>query len=91
MKRATREIKRLIEVNAKHRKGFRLGEVGLPFILRQADAELQELCESPNDPDEMADLLGILIHYAIRKGWTEKYLEDILLDKLKLRFSEETT
>jgi hypothetical protein len=89
MIQAWRQIERLIEVNAEHRKGFRLTEVGPDFVLRQAAEELRELTEAPSDITELADLFGVLIHYAIKRGWTIAQLEEVLLMKLGLRFSEE--
>lgn len=88
MKRAWKAIQRLVEKNAKHRKGFRLQEVTLPFILEQALAELKELQEQPDDPVEMADLLGVLLHYAVKQGWPIELLESYMLEKFKKRFTE---
>lgn len=87
MKKAWYKIKSLIHSNATHRKGFRLAEVKPPFILAQALEEFGELMESPDDPVEMADLLGVLIHYSIKQGWTLELLESYLIEKLDMRFS----
>ena len=86
MIKAWLEVERLIEVNAKHRRGFYLQEVRPPFILKQATGELQELCVSPNDINELADLLGVLFHYAIKQGWTNDAIESAMLKKFKERF-----
>jgi len=80
------EIKRLIERNAKHRKGFRLREVSDVFVLDQAQDELTELKDEPDDPEELADLIGILMHYAQKKDWSWEMLEMLLMQKLKDRF-----
>lgn len=87
MKRAWKKIERLIAQNAEHRKGFRLASVQREFVLLQAGEEFQELVESPDDPYEMADLLGVLIHYAIKQGWTMEFLESLLIEKLGKRFT----
>lgn len=88
MKKAWEEIKRLVGINATHRKGFRLQEVSRHFILNGARAETIELFDTPNDPFEMADIMGCLIHYCLKSGWTEEEIETCLLQKLKERFSE---
>jgi len=82
------EIMRLIDNNAKHRKGFGIAEVDEPFILEQAQAELNELKDAPDDPEELADLIGVLMHYAQKKGWSWEMLERLLVEKLKVRFEE---
>jgi hypothetical protein len=88
MKRAWRKIEALIKTNARHRRGFRLQDVELPFVLDQARGEFDELTDAPDDPSEMADLLGVLIHYSIKQGWTMEVLESYLIEKLNQRFSE---
>lgn len=87
MKRAWDAVAELIRLNATHRKGFKLGEVKPPFILMQMQMEMNELRESPDSSEEWADLLGILIHYAQKKGWVMDRLEDIMLMKFKERFT----
>lgn len=86
--RAWQEIRHLIDTDAQHRKSFHLKNVSCEFVLDQAKQELQELCESPTDPEELADLIGVLIHYAIKRGWSEKFIENKLLEKLALRFNQ---
>jgi predicted house-cleaning noncanonical NTP pyrophosphatase (MazG superfamily) len=88
MKKAWAEIERLIAVNARHRKGFNIADAKPLFILAQANDELNELLESPANPDELADTLGVLFHYAIKKGWTMEFLEKLMLNKFKERFAE---
>lgn len=83
-----RELERLVSVNAQHRSGFRLGEVSTFKVLHQAAGELLELAATPSDPMELADLLSILFHYAIRKGWAMADLERLMLEKLKERFTQ---
>jgi hypothetical protein len=84
------EVERLIAENAQHRKGFRLQEVSLDFLFNHAADELQELRDSPTDPVEFVDLLAILIHLAIRQGWTPAMLERIGVEKMQLRFAPVT-
>lgn len=88
MRKVWSKIELLIKANALHSRGFRLGEVELPFVLSQAEDEFRELKDAPDDPSEMADLLGVLIHYSIKQGWTMEALESYLSEKLDLRFSE---
>ena len=90
MRKVWNKIDRLIKANARHRRGFRLQEVDLPFVLSQVEAELQELKDAPDDPSEMADLLGVLIHYSIKQGWSMELLESYLSEKLDLRFEKVT-
>lgn len=86
MERCWNEAKRLLESNARHRKGFRLQELSEETVLSQAQSELNELKLSPDDPDEMADVLGVLFHYANKKGWTMEEIEQRMLDKFSIRF-----
>lgn len=88
MTNAWNEICRLIDVRAVHRQGFVLADVRPIFILGQAQGELDELKRDPQDPVELADLLGVLFHYAIKQGWTMEQLERLMLDKFKKRFTE---
>ncbi len=86
MQKAWDEIAKLVAANAVHRKGFTLGQVSDEFILAGAQSELDELKQTPNDPVELSDLLGVLFHYAIKKGWPLALLESCLLEKLAIRF-----
>jgi len=88
MKAAWQEVERLIKVNARHRSGVQMGQVDNYTILRHAWSELSELNANPSDPGELADLLGVLIHYAVKHGWTEDGLEQLMLHKFKERFTE---
>lgn len=90
MQRAWSEIARLVRVDAQHRKGFRLSEITPAFILDQTQGELDELKAAPHDPEELADVLGCLFHYAFRMGWTPGQLEDLMLAKFAARFHEDS-
>ena len=87
MQKAWEKIRFLIESNAQHRKGFRLQEVELPFILNQAQLELIELMEEPDDMMELVDIFGVLIHYAVKQGWDIDIIEKNLIEKLDIRFN----
>ena len=88
MKDVWKFIEELIAANAQHRKGFRLQRVASSFVLAQAIEEMNELCNAPDDIEELGDLFGVLIHYAIKKGWTIQQLEAAMFRKLKQRFSD---
>lgn len=87
MNTAWQVIEQLVRDNAKHRKGFRLADVSRDHILSSARDELTELQQAPYDITELGDLVSILIHYAIKNGWTQEALEQAMLDKLKIRFA----
>ena len=86
MQKAWDEIRRLVRVNARHRKGWYLGELPASCQLAHAVCELGELLAAPDDPDELIDVLGCLFGYAAKKGWALDDLERRLLDKLAARF-----
>lgn len=92
MKRVWKKIERMIKANVKHkRKNFRLGDAGINTVLAHAIEEFKELSFAPDDPAEMADLLGILIHYCIKQGWTIEFVEAKIIEKLDLRFDKVKT
>lgn len=85
--RAWDTIRRYSEANAQHwRKGYRLGEVTVEFILAAAADELQELREAPTDISEMADVMACLIHACQRQGWSPSDIGAEIERKLELRF-----
>ena len=86
MKKSWKKIESMIKEGYVHRKGFILHEVKPPFILGQAIEEFRELIESPDDPWEMADLFGVLIHYCLKQNWSMELIESYLNEKLDLRF-----
>ena len=88
MKTIWNRIQELIAARAIHnRKNFDLAEVRPQFIMGQAVAEFGELIQEPDDPEELGDVLSILLHYAIKKGWTLEDLEQRMLRKLDARFT----
>ncbi len=86
MLRAWKEVARIAAMEATHRRGFKLTKVSDEFILEGAVAELDELRDTPNNPMELADVFGCLIHYAIKKEWPMELIEECLLEKLAARF-----
>ena len=80
-------VESLVKVNALHRKrNTRLQDATAESILLHAQEELQELLDAPDDIDELADLVAILMHYMIKKDWTPAQLDDAIVKKLKERF-----
>ena len=88
MKKAWAEIQRLHDAGARHRKGKRLCDFTETQILSHAAEEIVELAASPDDAEELADVFGCIIHYAIMKGWNRKMIEGLILAKLKDRVHE---
>lgn len=88
MRKCWQEIGRLIKVNATHRKGFKIGEVRPLFVMGNLVGEVKELMENPDDPDEAADVFGVLIHYCLKQGWSMEDIQLRLLTKLAIRFTE---
>lgn len=97
---AWKEVSRLVRTNAKHRKGFSLGEISCDkFVLEQAADEMKELqdaliryeaCITSGDhevADELGDVLGVLFHFGIRMGYTPETLSRAMLAKFKQRFT----
>jgi len=80
-----REIRLLDGANVRHRSGVRLGEATAEAILDHAKKEIAELEAAPDDVDEMADTMAILIHYCVRKGWTRERVDEAIMRKLALR------
>jgi hypothetical protein len=85
--KAWAKVRELIAKNARHRKGFLLSDTWPEFIISQAIEELEELEANPTNIDELADVFGCLIHYAIKQGWTEESLEQRIIEKLSQRFT----
>ncbi len=87
MRGAWVEIVRLTRINATHkRKGWRLGDITPEQELKDAAGEIVELAHCPNEINELADVLGCLIGYAVKRGWSCAAVEEALLRKLSERF-----
>lgn len=89
MQKAWETIELMVREKWRHRKGFRLGEVDGRFIIDNAMGELFELSGDPGNVFELADLIGVLIHYAVHQGWSMDQVEAALLQKLGQRFTKE--
>ena len=102
MKRVFEDCKYLIEKNALHRKGFRIGEqkpldhimygIGEIGELRQAelDAEIYTLVPEQHPAhqlEELADTINCLAFYAASKGFTPEQIEAECLRKLSIRLT----
>ena len=87
MRAAWKKTEKLLKENARHRKGFRLQEVSLEFVLDQLRDELDELVAAKDDPTEMADILCIAFHYCIKQGWTIEFMQSLIIEKLNKRFT----
>lgn len=80
-------VKSLVKANALHKKrGTRLQDASAISILVHAAEELDELRFAPDDIEELADLVAILFHYMVYKGWTPARLDDAIIKKLNERF-----
>ncbi len=92
MNRAFDEVGRLLNKNAKHRKGFRLMEVSTEFHLLYANGEMKELLaatDAAHIKEEIADVLNCLFIYMNKRGITPTEIEIEMLRKLALRFPGE--
>jgi hypothetical protein len=90
------EVRRLIAVNARHRKGFRMREATPVLTTGHMVAEAAEALDSllfhrPAEETvaELADTLACVIHTCIQLGVTEERLTEAVLRKLKERFRED--
>jgi NTP pyrophosphatase (non-canonical NTP hydrolase) len=88
LNRAWDEIERLRTVNATHRKGWRCQDATEHDALRALMSEVGELAECPISADELADVLTVAMHYVMILDVPRGQIEDLILDKLKVRFSE---
>lgn len=86
MKKAWKEMRRLVDNGAVHRKkGVKLSDAKPSKILQKAGEELLELACEQDDIEEMADLMNCLVHYCIQKGWSPDDISKSMLRKLKKR------
>jgi len=86
MQAALNEIKSMIERGMVHRKGYQINKVSDRFIIGRMRDELEELDDMRNDEQELADVLGCLLHYVVLKGWSLSHLEMLMLAKFRNRF-----
>lgn len=95
-------IKDLIKNNAMHRSGFRMQETTPLRVAAHASVEAGELLEvvwkseaalhkasvQAKILEESADVVATVAHLLIMHGYSSEDLENEVLRKLKLRFSE---
>ena len=83
------EVKRLHDVDARHKRGFLLSSRTPTDALLHTIEELTEVgrAQSPEDRvSEMGDALGCLIHYAIKAGLSLEDAAESALRKLPTDF-----
>jgi predicted house-cleaning noncanonical NTP pyrophosphatase (MazG superfamily) len=80
------EIERLHKANARHvRSGMGLKDMAGGRILDHLESEVKELKRSPEDIEELADVLAIAVHYAVRCGWKPGQVVQAVMKKLAER------
>lgn len=88
-------VRELIKLNAVHvRKGTKLRSAGWSEVVSHLREEVNEFIDAlpPRKPDfadavtELGDVLGIVVHAALKMGITMKQLELIAVAKLNERF-----
>ena len=84
-------IKRMDTEKYRHRQGFLLRDASAQMMLDHARDEITELEETLAAPDveELADVFGCLIHFAVRQGWSMADVAKALEEKLKARLTQE--
>jgi len=85
---AYNEIRKLEEGHAEHIKGWKCGHFPREDILKYAILEINELQESPDDIDEMADSLICLLSYCVQNNWDLSQISKAIRKKLRLRFKD---
>jgi hypothetical protein len=80
----------LRSANAQHRKGWRMQDATQDQALRDLCAEMFELIREPDNPTEWADVLTVLVHYAMIRGWDRETLVQHALQKISVRFDGES-
>lgn len=86
MKESWAEIERLRARNARHRRHGRINDITDKQVLNHLFDEVFELMKCPDDPDEVADVIAVALHYAQRLGMTLDDLDERVLNKLVERF-----
>lgn len=86
MKKAWKEIERLHNLGATHKKkGQQLDEMEMVDILKHAASEVVEFMDAPDDITEAADAITCLFHACVKKGWKMSDVEKAMLGKLGKR------
>lgn len=89
-----KEILSLREKNKKHRKGKRMREMDMQYLMDHAFDEAKELHDEvlkgtrTGILEEAGDLIGILLHMVIQADWTEQELTESILTKFAARLSD---
>ena len=84
------EVVRLVAVNATHRSGSRIRDLTASRIHDSATEALDELATAPyDDIRKLADLFGLLFHYAVRKGWKLEQIELMAVRRLGEKFGQD--
>lgn len=88
MNKAWKKMTSLHNSGARHiRKRRKLCNFTPTQILAHAGEEMIELASAQDDKEELADILTHLFHYAARKGWKRKDIEDIMIKKMENRIN----
>lgn len=86
MNKAWKKVAELHKSGAKHiKKDKKINEFTFTQILAHAGEELVELASQQDDIEELADTLACLFHYAVKKGWSRKKVEEAIIKKLDER------
>ncbi len=90
-----REVERLVASRAVHRSGFVVADVEPEFVFSNLLKECQELHMELDIGTrettrlEVADVLGVVLHLALKLGMSEGDLSDAVLAKFKERFYDD--
>lgn len=93
-------VRHLVHINAVHnRKGTTLGKEDWREVVAHLREEVREFADAidpTNEVDgrakrenaiaELGDILGIVVHAAVKLGGTMKEVEQVEIEKLRLRF-----
>ena len=90
MTRIEEAVAYAIGINARHRKGHRIGDLGPCAVAAWLAQEVDELWKAVRDDepdalDEAGDVLVLLVHLARLSGWTMRDVEAAAARKLWLR------
>ena len=86
MKKAFEAIQALVDQDAVHTRLGPINDQSASDLLNHMSQEIDELRCDLDDAMELGDILGIAIHYMIKKGWSLEYIESLILYKLTRRF-----
>lgn len=81
-------VRHLLEVRAVHRSGVVLADADFETMIRHLRDEVDELADAENDAnarEELADVMGIVAHLAIKLGVSPQELEQAAMSKIEMR------